>query len=124
MLAKCETCPEAETCKLLGVDTKHCPRNSGREIPLSDLTTVITIDEISDTAGSIFCSSPDHGFKRQARAKIPSLNLPLEKETALMLMACTDREYTFDEVSEVCHVPFRQLLYLSEKAGLKKGFGK
>ena len=117
----CNACHKWATCRELCSEALNYVNqdNVNGEITGTDLSSAFDIDELSSTI-SIFRSSPDHTFKRQARGKVAELGLPLKKEAAIILLCSTDREYTLDEVEVVTGVPKKQILYL----GAKMGFGK
>ncbi len=118
----CSTCHKRATChELCSEALSYADQDAGggREIPGTDLSSSFDIDALPSTV-SIFHSSPDHTYKREARAKVGDLGLSLKKEAAVMLLCSTDREYTIDEVEVITGVPKRQILYI----GVKLGFGK
>lgn len=117
---ECSTCSEEKSCKIIG-DGK-CPRAIGREIPFSVLSSADNIVDIAQPSSAIFCSSPDHSFKRSARAKVAISGLNLESIAALTLLSSTDYPFSILEVSEVVGLSERQLYYLKTKVRISVTF--
>ena len=116
MNKNCETCPEIDVCKLLG---EKCPRIIGREIPFSDLAPVSDlapeIEMYAKPSSEIFCGSPDHTFKREARVKAATSTLDVKSIAAITLLASTDYPFSILEVSEITGLSERQIYYLRAK---------
>jgi hypothetical protein len=108
----CNECPEKETCRLLGSEFK-CPRAPGREVPFSILgDNFLDRTEIST---DIFCSSPDHFFKREIRAHVALSDLTVKEILAVHALASTDYPFSILEVSEALGISKARLYYLRSK---------
>lgn len=109
----CRSCPDQPACSLL--EDSKCPRSMGREIPFSTLSTASNFCDLAQPSSAIFCSSPDHCFKRSVREKVANSDLGLKSIAALTLLGSTDYPFSILEVGEVVGLSRRQLFYLKKK---------